>query len=112
EQSEDIAVGVNNAFETRESQGVSTGAGDQGLMFGFATNETKEFMPSAPNPPRILGGFRRSRARILRGTAGWPPPAATVVVGAGLALRRVWRSVGPQAHELAPSEVAMGFGEF
>ena len=45
EQSEDIAVGVNNAFETRESQGVSTGAGDQGLMFGYATNETKEFMP-------------------------------------------------------------------
>lgn len=45
EQSQDIAQGVNNAVETRESEEISTGAGDQGLMFGYACNETKELMP-------------------------------------------------------------------
>ncbi|MHC0552142.1 methionine adenosyltransferase [Salinicoccus sp. CNSTN-B1] len=45
EQSEDIAQGVDDAFETRDSATISTGAGDQGLMFGFACDETEEFMP-------------------------------------------------------------------
>ena len=49
EQSPDIAMGVNQAVEAREDrmeQGVEAiGAGDQGLMFGFACNETPEFMP-------------------------------------------------------------------
>ncbi|REK66495.1 MAG: methionine adenosyltransferase [Cohnella sp.] len=50
EQSADIAQGVNAALETREGKDVhqeneDIGAGDQGLMFGFATNETPEFMP-------------------------------------------------------------------
>jgi len=50
EQSADIAQGVNAALETREGKDVQQenediGAGDQGLMFGFAANETPELMP-------------------------------------------------------------------
>ncbi len=48
EQSPDIAQGVNKAIEAREgnmNEAEAIGAGDQGMMFGYATNETKEFMP-------------------------------------------------------------------
>lgn len=45
-QSPDIALGVNESLERKEGQDViSEGAGDQGIMFGFACDETKELMP-------------------------------------------------------------------
>lgn len=45
EQSPDIAMGVNDALESRGAQRFDTGAGDQGMMFGFACDQTPEFMP-------------------------------------------------------------------
>lgn len=46
EQSPDIAMGVDDALESRDEEEQSLiGAGDQGIMFGFATNETEEYMP-------------------------------------------------------------------
>ena len=47
EQSPDIAMGVDKALEAKEGQAAEeeTGAGDQGMMFGYATNETESYMP-------------------------------------------------------------------
>ena len=47
EQSPDIAMGVDKALEAKEGKAAEeeTGAGDQGMMFGYATNETESFMP-------------------------------------------------------------------
>lgn len=66
-QSPDIARGVNASLEAR--QGIedrfTTGAGDQGMMFGFACRETEELMPApisyAHNLTRALAAARKSR---------------------------------------------------
>ncbi len=52
QQSADIAMGVDKALEARENQMTdeqleAIGAGDQGMMFGYATNETEDYMPYA-----------------------------------------------------------------
>jgi len=68
EQSSDIAMGVDQAVEAREVDSEDElnriGAGDQGMMFGFACDETKELMPAplsyAHNLSRRLAEVRRS----------------------------------------------------
>lgn len=50
EQSADIALGVDKAYESKQegvNEDFGTGAGDQGIIFGYATNETSEYLPPA-----------------------------------------------------------------
>lgn len=64
EQSADIAAGVDNALESRDTEeDILTGAGDQGLVFGYATNQTEAYLPEpiyyAHKLAKQLEGFRR-----------------------------------------------------
>jgi len=76
EQSADIAMGVDRSLEMRESgqhdEFEQTGAGDQGMMFGYACRETPELMPApimlAHNLTRALAAERKT------GALGWLRP--------------------------------------
>lgn len=71
-QSENIALGVNEALEAKvKKDKAEIGAGDQGMMFGYATNETKEYMPLpivlAHKLSKQLSNVRKSgRLKYLR----------------------------------------------
>ena len=68
DQSPDIAQGVDDALETREATAAETGAGDQGMMFGFACDETPEFMPM----PIALAHRLTRRMTEVRKTGVYP----------------------------------------
>jgi len=72
-QSPDIAMGVDNALETRgEGEESSTGAGDQGMMFGYACNETPELMPL---PISLAHKLTRRLSQVRKdGTLPWLRP--------------------------------------
>lgn len=75
EQSQDIAMGVDEALESKlgeKDEIESVGAGDQGIMFGFATNETPEYMPLAINMAHKLS--RRLTEVRKNGALGYLRP--------------------------------------
>jgi len=72
DQSPDIAQGVNAALETRETAERETGAGDQGMMFGFACDETPEMMPA---PIALAHRLTRRMAQVRKtGVCPWMRP--------------------------------------
>ena len=72
-QSPDIAMGVDNALETRGQEGeASHGAGDQGMMFGYACNQTPELMPL---PISLAHRLTRRLTEVRKnGTLPWLRP--------------------------------------
>ena len=72
-QSPDIAMGVDNALETRGQAGeASHGAGDQGMMFGYACNQTPELMPL---PISLTHRLTRRLTEVRKnGTLPWLRP--------------------------------------
>ena len=72
DQSPDIAQGVDAALETRQENKNETGAGDQGMMFGFACDETPEMMPM---PIALAHRLTRRMAQVRKdGVCPWMRP--------------------------------------
>ena len=77
EQSSDIAMGVDKALEAKENNMTdeeidAIGAGDQGMMFGFATNETEEYMPY---PISLAHKLSRQLTKVIKdGTLSYLRP--------------------------------------
>ena len=89
EQSPDIAMGVNRSYDSTDE--AETGAGDQGMMFGFACNETPELMPA---PISYAHKLSRRLAQVRKeGLVDWLRPdgksQVTVQYGENGAVERI-----------------------
>lgn len=86
-QSAEIARGVDDAFETREQGSedldglLSQGAGDQGLMFGFASDENHNYMPTAIDIAHSLVKNLTASRRTILSDMLYPDGKSQVVVG-------------------------------